>query len=123
MKDRIFSNLDDSTQYCHDNREPAFLLIKEKFDMPQFSEGKNGVNLLNEEGTALFEISSPLFKIIMSASLKNFRRIHDGHMGMTSHDAIFFRVFNGKGVPLNVFGHIVFLRNKSYQIKPYAIWL
>lgn len=45
------------------------------------------------------------------------------YLGYTSHLSVFFRAFNGKNIPLGIFGHILNLNSKSFQIKPYAVWV
>jgi hypothetical protein len=58
----------------------------------------------------------------MTASLDKFTRLKQG-MGATSHEAIQFRGFLGKDVPLGVFGYLMRHNENVCQIKPYAIWL
>ncbi len=58
----------------------------------------------------------------MTANLEKFPRLK-GSMGATSHDAVFFRGFGGKDVPLGVFGYLIRLNVEACQIKLYAIWL
>jgi hypothetical protein len=112
---------------------PIFVQVEAKFDAPDFLPGGGGTNAINSSRAMVFRIddhydpSDQYFKrshadLVMTASLKKFPRLKEG-MGGTSHEAVFFRGFAGKDIPLGVFGYLIRLNNKACQIKPYAIWL
>jgi hypothetical protein len=114
----------------------VFIRIAEKFNMPQYSQG-NGVGNINRDKSIAFSIG-PIgeskheyddlyfkkteYTFLMTTSLSKTTRSKDG-MAMTGHDAIYFRQFGGKNVPLEVFGYLIPLSKYTYQIKPYAIWI
>ena len=112
---------------------PIFVQVESKFDAPDFLPGGGGPAAINSSGAMVFRIgdhydpSDQYFKrphvdLVMTASLKKFPRLKEG-MGGTSHEAVFFRGFGGKNISLGVFGYLIRLNSKAYQIKPYAIWL
>ena len=105
----------------------------ERFDAPDFYPGRGGVREINESGLIVFTInrnydsSDEYFKrgqfcFVMTACISNFTRLHGG-MGATSHEAIMFRGFEGRKIPLGVFGYIMRYSDLACQVKPYAIWL
>lgn len=113
--------------------EMAFVDGVEKFDAPDFYPGRGGIRDVNDSGSMVFTIepkydpSDAYFKkahftFTMPASLRNFTRL-DSCMGSTSHEAIMFRGFQGKEIPLGVFGYAMRHSDRACQIKPYAIWL
>jgi len=114
----------------------VFIKIAEKFNMPQYSQG-DGISNMNRDRSIVFSIGpvgdneheydDSYFKkaeytFLMTASLSKTTRSKDGMSG-TGHDAIYFRQFGGKNVPLEVFGYLIPLSKYTYQIKPYAIWV
>jgi hypothetical protein len=112
---------------------PIFVQVETKFDTPDFFPGGGGPVAINSSGAMVFRIDdhydpsdqyfkNPHVDLVMTASLKKFPRLKEG-MGSTSHEAVFFRGFAGKAIPLDVFGYLIRLNSKACQIKPYAIWL
>jgi hypothetical protein len=114
----------------------VFIKIAEKFNLPQYSQG-DGVGNINRDKSIAFSIGhvsgneheygdlyfkKTEYTFLMTASLSKSTRSKDG-MSMTGHDAIYFRQFGGKDVPLEVFGYLIPLSKYTYQIKPYAIWV
>lgn len=135
--DRFFDDLASAAQRCSKTGEPVFINVEEKFNLPQFYPGQDGVAAANQLKAVLFEIGAPpddydysdryfkamKLRIVMSASLAKFPRLANGSMNYTGHDTILFTGHNGKNVPLNVFGYLISVKEIFYQIKPYAIWL
>lgn len=114
----------------------VFIKIAEKFNMPQYSQG-DGVSNINRDKSIAFSIGpvgdnkheydDSYFKkveytFLMTTSLSKTTRSKEG-MSVTGHDAMYFRRFRGKNVPLKVFGYLIPLSKYTYQIKPYAIWV
>lgn len=110
-----------------------FVCIETTFDAPDFFTGGGGTSAVNSSKAVVFRIdnqSDPSdsyfktfpFPLIMTASLEKFTRLKSD-MGKASHEAILFRGFAGKNIPLGVFGYLIRLNMKAWQIKPYAIWL
>ena len=106
--------------YCSGERhqpvQPVFVRVETQFDVPDFLPGGGGVSAINASKAMVFRIDNQYdasdsyfkkvpFTLIMTASLEKFSRLKGG-MGATSHEAIFFRGFNGKDVPLGVFGYL-----------------
>lgn len=129
----LFTTLVGAEKATRSNGKSVFILVEDRFDAPQFwaSDGVDQVNssaYLNlQKGTSgdyndrddyyRTQLQSPLTLV---AAVEKLRRSSQG-MRYTGHDAIFFRGYIGKGVPLGVFGR--FISTPSYcQIKPYAIW-
>jgi hypothetical protein len=113
--------------------EVLYVCGVENFDAPDFYPGRDGLRQINESGSMVFttdhnyDPSDNYFKkaqinFVMTASILNFARLHGG-MRATSHEAIMFRGFEGRNIPLGVFGHIMRFSDKACQVKPYAIWL
>ena len=63
---------------------------------------------------------TPSLRVILSASVTKMRA-YGGKMAVTGHDAIYFRGFGGRQIPLGVFG-IMTATPRYFQIKPFAIW-
>jgi hypothetical protein len=117
------------------NDKSVYINIFQKFNMPQFSHGK-GVEDVNTDKSLSFIIGQhdtehdfndlyfrkTQYTFIMQASLAKTTRSADG-MSNSGHDAVFFRGYNGKNVPLHVFGFLTKLSKWTFQIKPFAIWL
>lgn len=111
----------------------AYVDAVENFDAPDFYSGKSDVREINESGSMVFTIDQKYdssdqyfkkgtFSFVMTASLRNFTRLHGG-IGATSHEAIMFRGFKGRNIPLGVFGYVMRYSDLACQVKPYAIWL
>jgi hypothetical protein len=132
MKD-CFEDLASAAESATRPGQPVFIRVEAKFDVPDFFPAHGGVNAINSSRAMVFTIDSKYdpsetyfkkssFSFIMTASLDKFPRIRGG-MGNTSHEAIQFRGFLGKDVPLGVFGYLIRHNNTVCQIKPYATWL
>ena len=102
--------------------EPAWVETKHPFSMPfQIKE-------CNDMGAAVFltgfdPMGLPVegvAQIRMSATLNNFPSAREGCLGLSGHDAIFFRALGGANYTYSVFGSL-FRSGKDFQIKPYAI--
>jgi hypothetical protein len=122
-----------------------YVIIKEKFNLPQSYVGIEGVNSANASGYLELEIGQPpqggfdsscvdrydpsdsYFKtmavprITFSASLSKFKDTPFGYMKPGSHMARYFGGYRGQGVPLGVFGELC--PNVEFlHLKPFAIW-
>lgn len=147
----IYDNLETAADLSLKDDKSVFVFIKEEFDLPQFSHGKDGVVLVNTAKTieitknnmisnyynvyddsdnyfkksalnTLSKTSSKAHSFIMSASLSKCPCVYNCTMSILGHDAVLFRAYNGKNIPLNVFGLLTPLKIEL-QIKPYAIWI
>ncbi|MCC7163564.1 MAG: hypothetical protein IT331_13800 [Anaerolineae bacterium] len=141
----FFGNLVSAAARLESSGGSVFVEIREKFSLPQFYSGQDGVAAVNSSKTLMFELGEPTspnapftddystysddyykgrsnIRVIMNASLGKLVRT-SGEMGQHSHDAILFRGFQGRKVPLTVFGHLTSVAHLFCQIKPYAIWL
>jgi hypothetical protein len=124
------------TKGCFENLEAAAETVSQPgqhVDAPDFFPGAGGASVVNSSKAMVFRIDNLYdasdsyfkrfrFSLVMTASLEKFTRLKSG-MGATSHEAIFFRGFDGKNVPIGVFGYLIRLNMKAWQIKPYALWL
>jgi hypothetical protein len=135
--DEYFENLAKAAVSCSETGQNVFIRINQKFNLPQFYLHPNGVAQVNLAKGVDFEIG-PLrndpynhsdnyykrkqYRFFMYASLSKFTRSKD-FMTNTGHDALIFRRYEGKKIPLGVFGYLKHLIKFEYQIKPYAIWL
>jgi hypothetical protein len=144
----LFNDLCEAIKNCKINSQ-IYLNIEEKFNMPQFYGSiEYAISSVNNSKTVTYEIGEPInrnnmimvdtynnlddyyktlnrnkIRVVMSSSLDKMPRSRSG-MGYIGHDAVFFRGFQGRNVPLKVFGTIVNINNGLfYQIKPYAIWI
>jgi len=132
----FFEKLPQAAVQADKQGEGVFIRVTEKFNMPQFFQGDDGVSNINRDQSISFvigqndtehEFADTYFKItqytfLMMASLNKTTRSREG-MRQTGHDAVFFRMLKGKNVPLNVFGYLIPLSKYTFQIKPYAIWI
>lgn len=131
----FFENLTKAAIQAKEQGEGVFIRVAEKFNMPQFYQA-DGVESVNRDQSISFvigqsdtdhEYADTYFKktqytFLMMASLGKTIR-SSGNMRQTGHDAVYFRAFKGRNVPLNVFGYLIPLSEYTYQIKPYAIWV
>lgn len=128
-----FEDLETAAESTTKPGQPVFIRVEAEFDAPDFFPGHSGTEAINSSKAMVFTIDSnydasdtyfkkSAFKFIMTASLEKFPRLR-GSMGNTSHEAIAFRGFLGKGIPLGVFGYLIRHNSTVCQIKPYAIWL
>lgn len=131
----FFEHLPQAAIQAEKQSKGLFIKVVEKFNMPQFFQGDDGVSKINSDQSISFIIGQvngdhefpdtfkkTQYTFFMMASLNKMTRSREG-MRPTGHDAIFFREFKGKDVPLNVFGYLIPLNKYTYQIKPYAIWI
>ena len=102
--------------------EPAWFEARHPFSMPfQVKE-------CNDMGAAVFlsgfdPLGLPIDGVAqmrMSAGLNNFPGAREGRLGVSGHDALFFRALGGANYAYSVFGSL-FRSGKDFQIKPYAI--
>ncbi len=131
-KELFFTDLGEASRQLQRADGPVFIDIKEKFNAPQFYGGARGAALVNADGYLLLEKGGaadycdqddyyrrPTAVVKLSANISKMRS--GSVMGATSHDAIFFRGFSGRQIPLNVFGSLTGTSD-FLQIKPFAIW-
>jgi hypothetical protein len=125
--DDLASSLAAAIAGALDNKSSVFLKCWAEFDMPQMrQQHAGGIDLINQDGAALFEMTSPgrCKKVSMAASLAKFPRARDERLGRISHEALFFQGHKGRNVPLNLFGSLrqIAVAECQCQIKPYALW-
>lgn len=132
----FFEHLPQAAIQAKELGKGVFIRIAEKFNLPQFFNG-DGVTDINKDKSIAFSIG-PIgvneheyadsyykkkeYTFLMTASLSKTTHSKD-YMSATGHDAIYFRRFGGKHVPINVFGYLIPLGKYTFQIKPYAIWI
>ena len=130
---KCFGSLEDAANSISERGGGAYVRAIEKFDAPDFQRGVGGITAINSSGAVVFTLDPKYdpseryfkqgrFHFVMPASLKKFSRC-DGYMGATSHDAIMFRGFSGRDIPLGLFGYVTRHSEIACQVKPYAIWL
>lgn len=135
----LFTDLASAAIVCADTSSIVYVQVFEKFNLPQFYCG-SGVDEVNRDKGVDFEIgpmsrrgdsydhSDRYFKkkhyhFFMFAGIGKFPRLTGEGMGRFSHEAFLFRAYQGKDVPLGVFGYLKHLTGLEYQIKPFAIWV
>jgi hypothetical protein len=126
----FFSDLRDAATHLEHPRTSVFVRIEDDFDAPQFIGG-NGSESVNEAGYLILQkggpghynygddyYRDPSLPIKLHASVS---KMSGGGMAGSSHLAVYFRGFNGREIPLGVFGAMA--KTPAYfHIKPYAIW-
>ena len=128
----LFSDLVEASRAADGSGESVFVNVREQFNAPQFQPHR-GIGAVNQDGYLLLELGTagayrygddyykkPNRVVTLSANISKMPTSARGMSG-TGHDAVFFRGFNGRDVPLGVFGILTATPN-YYQIKPYAIW-
>ena len=132
----FFTRLDDAYSYLP-SEGSCWVAISERWDLPAFYGGE-GVELLNVERRFLFTIGDEpsdyhhddlyfkrrqrLYRAEMAASFDRCPRLKGRQLGWSSHEALYFRNYGGKGIPLQVFGFLLKVKNKL-QVIPYKIWV
>lgn len=116
-----FDDLFEAAERCAEASELVYVLVRAKFDAPQFYPGAGGAIEVNAAGAIQFELKKERNEYVMSAGLAKFTRLK-GHFGVLSHEAILFGEYRGKEIPLSLFGYMVALKPPRFQMKPYAIW-
>jgi hypothetical protein len=109
----IFTELARATQHADATGETVFAHTEDKFDVPQFYSS-NGSSLVSNDGYVVFEKEGAFDyepedryykkerlsrRAMMSASILKMPNSLGG-MAFSGHDAVLFRGFNGRGVPL-----------------------
>jgi hypothetical protein len=120
----LTDDLASAVKRSKETNAKVYINVLHAFDMPQFAHRGGGVEQANDDGALEFEIPSlSSAKVVMAASLAKFPSLASGRLGRLSHVVLHFGGFQGKNVPLHVFGYIISLSAVVCQIKPYAIWL
>ncbi|HLY59540.1 MAG TPA: hypothetical protein VKV95_02125 [Terriglobia bacterium] len=125
-------NLGEAARHVDRAKNRIYFRVEEKFDAPQFFAGEGAISV-NKSGYLILEKAcvgennprDDYFKdaprpLVLSASVKKMRTF-EGQMAITGHDAIYFRGYGGRRIPLGVFG-IMTPTPSYFHIKPYAIW-
>jgi hypothetical protein len=122
--DNLILTLPSAIGAAMDRKSSVFVKCQAEFDMPQVRKHGGGIDLINEDGAALFEVTSlgKCKKVSMAASLAKFPRVRDERLGRISHEALFFQGHKGRNVPLDLFGNLRQIAAAECQIKPYALW-
>ncbi len=133
-----FTDLMKALLYCRDTRQGVYINVFARVNAPQFYLYDDPVSEINSVGAMSFEIVPPEYdysdkyfkrpkdyRIIMQASLTKFPRLREPMLSQTGHEAVFFRSYKGRNIPLNIFGYLFPLGNTGFlfQIKPFAMWL
>ena len=134
----LFRSLRPAANAARHTQGPVFVSSQDRWDAPQFHSSEQGVRDANDTGAVIFTFGQPVsaayepsdnyfrhppLVIGMAASIVNFPHVHSGRMTSTGHDAMLFRAYKGKEIPLAVFGQLIPLPEPSFQMKPYAIWI
>jgi hypothetical protein len=131
-KGYFFTSLREAGQHLLNTDGSVFINVRDMFNAPQFYLDGVGTHSVNDDGYLLLEkggdgdycdrddyYKQSTAVVKLSASIKKIRS--GSGMGLTSHEAIFFRGFQGRNIPLSVFG--ILSGTPDYlQIKPFAIW-
>jgi hypothetical protein len=124
--DSLATTLPLAVAKAMDQNASVFLKCSAEFDMPQMAQHHGGIRAINEDGAALFEITSAgkCKKVSMAASLAKFPRVREERLGTISHEALFFQGHKGRNVPLHLFGNLrpLNIAEGHCQIKPFALW-
>jgi hypothetical protein len=124
--DSLIRNLAEAVGIAMERKSSVFLQCKAHFDMPQMLRWDGGIDLINEDGAVLFEMTShgKCKKVSMAASLAKFPRAREERLGRISHETLFFTGYKGRNVPLNLFGSLrqIDVAETLCQIKPFALW-
>ena len=130
-----FEQLPQAAIYSSKTGKAVYINVNQKFDMPQFSHGKDGIAEVNRDKSFAFTIGpvsggeydtgdeyfkKTQYTFIMMASVSHTPA--KDKMSYARHEAVYFRALAGKDVPLGLFGQLIPLGKYAYQIKPYAIW-
>ena len=136
--EKYFDDLFKALSRSREIGEGVYVDIFVPVNAPQFYLYSNPVAEINSVGVMSFEISPPEYdysddyfrkpkdyKVIMQASLSKFPRVHGSRLSPLGHEAILFRAYHGRNVPLNIFGYLFSIGHTGafFQIKPFAIWL
>jgi hypothetical protein len=128
-----FEDLPSAAAKVSETQQKAYICAADVFDAPQFYSHGLGARDVNASEAITFaksaseyDPSDSYFKngpysFVMNAGVRNLTRLGRGRMGITSHEAVFFRDRLGKRIPLYVFGSMKHLSKLMFQIKPYAI--
>lgn len=129
----VFGSFAEAAAKISGTTNETYVSVVDEFDAPQFIFGK-GVSDVNKCGALILEkniggyshnYNDDYFKhnnrITLLASISKFPRVRE-KLGHTSHEGIYFRAYEGKKIPLGVFGSIREIP-KAFQVKPFAIWM
>jgi hypothetical protein len=105
-----FENLEAAAESVSKPGQHVFVCVETKFDAPDFFPGAGGASVVNSSRAMVFRIDNRYdasdsyfkrcpFSVAMTASLEKFTRLRSG-MGATSREAVRFRGFEGKNVPM-----------------------
>lgn len=131
--EKCFLDLGKAAASVTEPGRPVYIRIEDKFDAPDFFNGRGNLEAINSSKSIVFTIENRYdesdnyfkrsgFSFTMPASLDKFPRFK-GYFAGTSHEARFFRGLEGRNIPLGVFGYVLRYNSLVCQIKPYAIWL
>jgi hypothetical protein len=122
--DNLASSLSSAVVTAMDRKSSVFVKCQSNFEMPQMTQRGGGIDVINEDGAALFEVTSfgNCRKISMAASLAKFPRARNERIGRISHEALYFEGNQGQGVSLKLFGSLRQINVAECQIKPFALW-
>ncbi|GEM_PF-3993766 len=121
---KLRCSIGDAIACLRTTQEPEWFETRHPFSMPLRIEE------CNEMKTVVFfsgftPFGTPVAgteQVKMSASLNHFPAAYGGYLGVSGHDAMFFRSLNGEAYSYLVFGSL-FRSGEGLQIKPYAISL
>ena len=119
---QLLDEIAEAATYVLKNNVGIFVQSRYRFDAPQFRDSNDPIEAVNEAGCVVLECDVGTTKILVSLGLDHMPRVYHGHMGRTSHDAIIFREFGGKAIPLEIFGFLHPIGSKM-QIRPITMSL
>ncbi len=99
-----------------------FVQSRYRFHAPQFRDNSDPVKDVNEAGCVLLECDVGDTRMLVSLGLDHMPRVRGSTMSKTGHDAIIFREFHGKEMPLEIFGFLHPIKSKI-QIRPITVSL
>ncbi|MCL4181552.1 MAG: hypothetical protein KJ072_27920 [Verrucomicrobia bacterium] len=132
----LYQDFHKAAEVCRTTEEPVWVSGRYPFYAAQFT-GTGGFESVNHDKAIVFSSrlqgdgydasdnyfkhsDAPPLEIVMSASLHKFPGLRDGHMGVTCHEALFFRQLGGAAFKYLIFGSLFAVGDK-YQVKPYAL--
>lgn len=133
---KLFSSFETAIAAHAASSEPVWIAGRFPFHAPQFA-GSGSLDRINHDRAIVFTTMSgsdgynhednyfrqskvEMPQIDMSASLYKFPGLRDGQMGVSCHEALFFRRLGAGAHNYKVFGSL-YAVGTAYQIKPYAM--
>ncbi len=119
---QLIDDITEAAAHVIKNNSGIFVQSRYRFDAPQFRDSSDPIKYVNEAGCVLLEGDVGTTRILVSLGLDHMPRVHGNTMTNTGHDAIIFREFDGKDIPLEIFGFLHPIKSKI-QIRPVTVSL